>query len=92
MTRGRVALIAFLAAAIAAFFLFDVGDWLTLERLKGSRDGLAALAEAEPVLVVGAFFLAYVAATALSLPGAGVLTRRGRRTPSPARAGCWGGC
>jgi pyruvate/2-oxoglutarate dehydrogenase complex dihydrolipoamide dehydrogenase (E3) component/uncharacterized membrane protein YdjX (TVP38/TMEM64 family) len=59
---------------MAAFFLFDLGDWLTLERLKGSRDALAARADAEPLLVAGAFFLLYVAVTAFSLPGAAVLT------------------
>jgi pyruvate/2-oxoglutarate dehydrogenase complex dihydrolipoamide dehydrogenase (E3) component/uncharacterized membrane protein YdjX (TVP38/TMEM64 family) len=71
---GRLALLALLAAGLAAFFLFDLGDWLTLERLKGSRDALAARAEAEPLLVAGLFFLLYVAVTAFSLPGAAVLT------------------
>jgi len=71
---GRLGLLALLAAGMAAFFLFDLGDWLTLERLKGSRDALAARADAEPLLVAGAFFLLYVAVTAFSLPGAAVLT------------------
>jgi pyruvate/2-oxoglutarate dehydrogenase complex dihydrolipoamide dehydrogenase (E3) component/uncharacterized membrane protein YdjX (TVP38/TMEM64 family) len=71
---GRIALLALLAAGVAAFFLFDLGDWLTLERLKGSRDALAARADAQPLLVAGAFFLLYVAVTAFSLPGAAVLT------------------
>jgi pyruvate/2-oxoglutarate dehydrogenase complex dihydrolipoamide dehydrogenase (E3) component/uncharacterized membrane protein YdjX (TVP38/TMEM64 family) len=71
---GRIALLAVLAAAVASYFLFDLGDWLTLDRLKGSRDALAAAAEARPLLVIGAFFLIYVAVTALSLPGAAVMT------------------
>ena len=64
-------------AALAAVLLyrhFQLGQWLTLEALKASRDQLAALYQAQPLLTLGGFFAVYVTATALSVPGAAVLT------------------
>ncbi|MGZ8361669.1 MAG: FAD-dependent oxidoreductase [Allosphingosinicella sp.] len=71
---GRLLLASVLLAAVAAFFLLDLGNTLSLEGLKARRDELAALLEDRPLLAIGAFFLLYVAVTALSLPGATVLT------------------
>ena len=71
---ARLALFALLAAGIAAFFLFDLDDGLTLANLQQQKDALAALLDRRPALVVGGFFLLYVATTALSLPGAAILT------------------
>jgi dihydrolipoamide dehydrogenase len=53
---------------------YDVGQWLTLERLKGSRESLLALYQARPFATVATFFAVYVAVAALSLPGAAILT------------------
>ena len=64
-------------AALAAVLLyrhFDLGRLLTFENLKSSREALAALVELRPLAMIGGFFAVYVAATALSLPGATVLT------------------
>jgi pyruvate/2-oxoglutarate dehydrogenase complex dihydrolipoamide dehydrogenase (E3) component/uncharacterized membrane protein YdjX (TVP38/TMEM64 family) len=77
MMQGRmtkIALLLVIFAAIASFFIFDLGAYLTLERLKARQEGLSALVEEKPLLAIGGFFLLYVAATALSLPGATVLT------------------
>lgn len=71
---GKFALLALVAAAIAAFFVFDLGAYLTLDNLKSRQEELAALVDRRPALVIGGFFLLYVAATALSLPGAVILT------------------
>jgi pyruvate/2-oxoglutarate dehydrogenase complex dihydrolipoamide dehydrogenase (E3) component/uncharacterized membrane protein YdjX (TVP38/TMEM64 family) len=53
---------------------YDVGQWLTLERLKGSRESLLALYQAKPFATVATFFAIYLAVAALSLPGAAILT------------------
>ncbi len=74
MKAGRLLLVAAVAAAFAAFFLLELDRLLTLDALKASRDSLAALLEARPLLLIGGFFLFYVAATALSVPGAGLFT------------------
>lgn len=71
---GKLLLLLLLVAAVATFFLLDLGAYLTLASLKAQQDGLAALLAERPLLVVGGFFLLYVAATALSLPGAVILT------------------
>jgi pyruvate/2-oxoglutarate dehydrogenase complex dihydrolipoamide dehydrogenase (E3) component/uncharacterized membrane protein YdjX (TVP38/TMEM64 family) len=74
---GRLGLLALLAAGMAAFFLFDLGDWLTLESLKARQASLGDLLARRPVLLIGGFFILYVAATAVSFPGAGLLTVAG---------------
>ncbi|HEX8644723.1 MAG TPA: FAD-dependent oxidoreductase [Allosphingosinicella sp.] len=71
---GRIALLAALAAAVAAAFLFDLGDWLTLDALKSRQAWLDHLLATRPLLLIGGFFLFYVAATAVSFPGAGLFT------------------
>ena len=74
MSVGKVGLLAFLIAAIAAFFVFDLGAYLTLDSLKARQADLATLLDNRPLHIVGGFFLLYVATTALSLPGAAILT------------------
>jgi pyruvate/2-oxoglutarate dehydrogenase complex dihydrolipoamide dehydrogenase (E3) component/uncharacterized membrane protein YdjX (TVP38/TMEM64 family) len=71
---GKAALLLVIVAAIAAFFLLDLGAYLTLDALKARQADLALLLEEKPLLVIGGFFLFYVAVTALSLPGAAIMT------------------
>ncbi|MGZ8308187.1 MAG: hypothetical protein ACXWU6_16575, partial [Allosphingosinicella sp.] len=73
-TSGRILLLLLIALAIASFFVFDLGAYLSLANLKARQAELAAYVEANPVAAVAAFFLLYVAVTALSLPGAAILT------------------
>jgi pyruvate/2-oxoglutarate dehydrogenase complex dihydrolipoamide dehydrogenase (E3) component/uncharacterized membrane protein YdjX (TVP38/TMEM64 family) len=70
----KIALLALLAAAIGAFFVFDLGSYLTLATLKARQAQLGDFVDAHPVLAIGGFFLLYVAVTGLSLPGAAILT------------------
>ncbi|HEX8365828.1 MAG TPA: FAD-dependent oxidoreductase [Allosphingosinicella sp.] len=73
-TAGKLLLLALIAAAVAAFFALGLHHALTLDALKARQAELAALLEARPALLIGGFFLLYVAVTALSLPGAAVMT------------------
>lgn len=57
-----------------AYGHWDLGQWLTLERLKASRDTLIGLYADQPVQTALAFFAIYVLAAALSVPGASILT------------------
>lgn len=63
-----------IALLIAAFFLFDVGGYLTLENLKSQQESLVAWQHAKPWQSALVFFLVYVVVTALSLPGATIMT------------------
>ncbi|MFP5222503.1 MAG: TVP38/TMEM64 family protein [Acidobacteriota bacterium] len=76
-TAKKLGAVALAAAVIGLFFWLDGPKYLDLQTLKSSRDGLQALYEQKPVLMLGGFFLLYVAASALSLPGAAVLTLAG---------------
>ena len=62
---------------IVAFRYFDLGQYLTLEYLKASQAKFQALYLENRTLVVAAYMGIYIAVTALSLPGAVVLTLAG---------------
>jgi len=59
---------------ILSFFLFDAGSFLTLENLKAQQDGLNGWREQSPWTSAMVFFVVYVVVTALSLPGAAIMT------------------
>ena len=69
-----LAVIAVAVLAVLAYRYFDLGQLLTLDNLKASRDALVAQVQQRPLFTAAAFFALYVAATALSFPGATVLT------------------
>lgn len=62
---------------IAAFLSFDLGQYLSLEYLKASQAKFQALYLANPGPVVATYMGIYIAVTALSLPGAALLTLAG---------------
>ena len=70
----KLIIAALLLAAISAFFVLDLGRYLNLDFIKQSQSSFQALFEANPVWVTLAFFGVYVAVTALSLPGATLMT------------------
>ena len=73
MTK-KLILVSLLLAAVVAYFAFDLGQYLSLENFKSRQDEIIALKDANPVLVIGGFFVIYVAVTALSIPGAAIMT------------------
>jgi pyruvate/2-oxoglutarate dehydrogenase complex dihydrolipoamide dehydrogenase (E3) component/uncharacterized membrane protein YdjX (TVP38/TMEM64 family) len=70
----RIALLLALAALVAAFFALGGPKWLTLEGLKSGLDQFAAWKSNSPLALGLAFGAVYVLVTALSLPGAAILT------------------
>jgi pyruvate/2-oxoglutarate dehydrogenase complex dihydrolipoamide dehydrogenase (E3) component/uncharacterized membrane protein YdjX (TVP38/TMEM64 family) len=74
MKKNRLFLLLLIVAAIIAFFVFDLGRFLSLAQLKSHQDALQAAAKAGPLQVAGVFFLIYTLVTALSFPGAAILT------------------
>ena len=73
----RGILLFLIALLVGAFFLFDLGRFLSLEYLQSQREGLTAYFQANPLPMVLGYFLVYVAVTGLSLPGATILTLAG---------------
>ena len=77
MSRKKLLLIAAIAALVVLFFVFDLGRFLSLDYIKQQQSNFAALYADQPSLVIGAYFAIYVAVTALSLPGAAIMTLAG---------------
>ncbi|QJT09442.1 TVP38/TMEM64 family protein [Oceanidesulfovibrio marinus] len=76
-TWKKLAILGAIAVAVVLFFALGLHKYLTLSQLKGSRDALLRLYQEHTVLFVAAYFAAYVAIAALSLPGAAVMTLAG---------------
>lgn len=74
---GKIVLALIFAAALAAFFYFDLKQYLTLENLKANRDHLLAYTDAHFVTAVAIFAGVYLLQTTFSLPGAAILTLTG---------------
>jgi uncharacterized membrane protein YdjX (TVP38/TMEM64 family) len=77
LNKTRWIVLSVVAALIAAFFVFDLGRFFSLEQLRASKSALDGYRDAHPVLASAAFFLTYVTVTALSVPGAAILTLAG---------------
>jgi pyruvate/2-oxoglutarate dehydrogenase complex dihydrolipoamide dehydrogenase (E3) component/uncharacterized membrane protein YdjX (TVP38/TMEM64 family) len=67
MSKGKLLVAAVIALAIAAFFVLDLRQYLSVDYFRG-------LFAQNPERTAIIFFLVYVAVTSLSLPGAAVLT------------------
>lgn len=72
MKKAVLALV--LIGAIAAYFVFDLGQYLSLENFKASQAEIVAAKDAKPALYIAGFFLLYVAVTGLSIPGAAIMS------------------
>ena len=77
MTQGRVILLIIIAAVVGIFFTFDLGQYLTLDYIKSQQAHLDAEVAARPLAIAAAYFLVYVLVTAISLPGAAIMTLAG---------------
>lgn len=75
--KAKIALAAVFVSLIAAFFIFDLQQYFSLEYLKSQKDALNNLYIEKPWLVAGLFFLVYILFAALALPAATILTLAG---------------
>ena len=74
--RKVLLLVAVLLGSVA-FFALGLDHYFSLAFLKESQASLATLREQQPLQLALGFFLVYVAVTALSLPGAVIVTLAG---------------
>ncbi|MBP8150036.1 MAG: FAD-dependent oxidoreductase [Limnohabitans sp.] len=77
MRLRQIVLLLLLALAIGAFVALDLGRYLSFEQLKASQASFAQLHAEQPLAVAVVYFLVYVLATALSFPGATIITLAG---------------
>jgi len=77
-TRYRkIILLLIVAVLIAAFFWFDLHNYLTLAEFKARQASFSDYYENNRLLTIAIYFILYVVVTALSLPGAAVMTLAG---------------
>lgn len=77
MKKGKIIPLAVIGVLVVLFFALDLGRYLTLASLKENRAALEQYAASHRLLTVGLFIALYIVQTALSLPGAAVLTVAG---------------
>jgi uncharacterized membrane protein YdjX (TVP38/TMEM64 family)/thioredoxin reductase len=76
-SKKRWAVALALVALAGAFVALDLGQYLQLATIQARQAELEAWRAAQPLTAALLFFVAYVAVTALSLPGAAVMTLAG---------------
>lgn len=77
ISAARLTLLLTLLALFALFFLLDLDRFLALSHLKAQQQAFQAYYQAHRLWTLVAYFLSYVLVTALSLPGATVMTLAG---------------
>jgi len=77
MRFRQTVLLLLLALAIGAFVALELGRYLSFDQLKASQASFAQLHAEQPLAVAAVYFLIYVLATALSIPGAVIITLAG---------------
>lgn len=73
----RLLIVAAIVAAIILFKALGLGQYLTLDYLKASQERFAQLYADNSFAVIAVYMAVYIVVTALSLPGAAVMTLAG---------------
>jgi len=74
---NKIVIACVIVLGIVAFQYFELGQYVTLEYIKALQDKFQALYLENRLLVVATYMGIYIAVTALSLPGAAVLSLAG---------------
>lgn len=77
MKTSKIILLLVIVFLIAAFFIFDLHQYLSLEVLKSQQAVIESYRSEHSFLSIVIYMLVYVAVTGLSLPGAAILTLAG---------------
>lgn len=73
----RLLIAAAIVTAILLFKILGLGNYLTLEFIKSSQQTFAHLYDQHRLAVIAAYMVVYILVTALSLPGAAVMSLAG---------------
>ncbi|MBD3324251.1 TVP38/TMEM64 family protein [candidate division KSB3 bacterium] len=74
---SKIIIVCVVILLIILFYVFDLGQYFSLEYIKSSQERFAQLYEAHTVLVIATYMGIYIVMAALSLPGAAVMTLLG---------------
>jgi uncharacterized membrane protein YdjX (TVP38/TMEM64 family) len=75
--KTKILFIAILLIVVSSILYFDLHKYLSFETLKSSQEIFQTYYDQNPYLTIGIYLAVYILATALSLPGATVLTLAG---------------
>ena len=73
----RIVIFFVIVLIVVCFFIFDLGKYLSLDYIKASQQSFENLYSQHRFLVLGTYMAIYVIVTALSLPGATIMTLAG---------------
>jgi uncharacterized membrane protein YdjX (TVP38/TMEM64 family) len=73
----RLLILGVIVILVVLFWAFDLKQYLSLDYIKAQQENFSALYAAHPFWIIGAYMLIYITVTALSLPGAVVMTLAG---------------
>lgn len=74
MSWKKIAVLAVIIILLALFFSLDLGGYLTLENLKANQQTLVRFYKTHSLLSIAVFITIYIVQSALSLPGAAILS------------------
>ncbi|MCW8327742.1 FAD-dependent oxidoreductase [Photobacterium sp. SDRW27] len=77
MDRKKLLLLGIIASLLGLWFAFDLGQYFTLEQAKAQQIALQGTISEQPLVSSFVYFIAYIVITALSLPGAAIMTLLG---------------
>ena len=75
MKTSKLILLLAIIILASLFFVFDLGQYLSLDYLKSQQQQLDSWYQNNPGLLIGSYFIIYIAVTGLSLPGAALSHR-----------------
>jgi len=73
----KIVIVLIIIGLVAAFKIFNLGDYLSLSYIKESQQNFQELYSQNSAAVIAGYMLIYIIVTALSLPGAAVMTLAG---------------
>ncbi|MFK5983970.1 MAG: FAD-dependent oxidoreductase [Pseudomonadota bacterium] len=71
---SKILLLSLIVILALLFIQYDLGAYLTLDSIKSNQSIMDEYYQSNPNMTIGLFFIAYVLITALSLPGAAIMT------------------
>jgi pyruvate/2-oxoglutarate dehydrogenase complex dihydrolipoamide dehydrogenase (E3) component/uncharacterized membrane protein YdjX (TVP38/TMEM64 family) len=72
--KKKLVLVGLITVIVIVFFVFDIGQYLTLEYIKAQQHQVEALYAENQLATLAIFFIIYVVVTGASLPGAAVMS------------------
>jgi uncharacterized membrane protein YdjX (TVP38/TMEM64 family) len=73
----KIVIVLIIIGLVAAFRIFNLGDYLTLSYIKESQEKFQLLYSEHRAAVIASYMAIYILVTSLSLPGAAVMTLAG---------------